>query len=563
MINRLLIANRGEIAVRIIRACRDLQIEAVAVYSEADARALHVRLADAAVAIGPAPARESYLDGARIIAAAKAEGCQAIHPGYGFLSENADFAEAVAQAGLIFVGPPPAAMRAMGSKTAGRASAVAAGVPVAAAAPVEPGQGAPPLPLPLLIKAVGGGGGRGMRVVRSPAEWPEALSAAAREAQAAFGDARLFAEALIEDARHIEVQILADTHGQILYLGERECSIQRRHQKLIEESPSPFVDAQLRQQLGDAAVRLARAVGFVNAGTLEFLVAARRQLYFLEMNTRLQVEHPVTEAVTGLDLVAWQLRIARGEPLTLQQADIAQTGHAIEARVCAEDAAAGHLPDSGRLWRVVEPAGVRVDSGYASGDTVPRHYDSLLAKVIAHGATRDEARRRLISALRATVFEGVTTNCGFLSDVLAHPAFAAGATTTGFLAEHFGRWSPDGSPTAAPPRDPWQALRGFRLGAAAADPAPRSGDLVRARQRAVSAAGALTGDLLAPMPGLVLQVLATVGDRVAAGASLIVLEAMKMELRLSAPFDGIVTVLTCAPGQVVTKGEKLVTLEPS
>jgi 3-methylcrotonyl-CoA carboxylase alpha subunit len=454
-------------------------------------------------------------------------------------------------------------MRAMGSKTAGRASALAAGVPVAAAAPVEPGLGTPPLPLPLLIKAVGGGGGRGMRVVRSPAEWLEALSAAAREAQAAFGDARLFAETLIEDARHIEVQILADAHGQILHLGERECSIQRRHQKLIEESPSPFMDARLRQQLGDAAVRLARAVGYVNAGTLEFLVDARRQLYFLEMNTRLQVEHPVTEAVTGVDLVAWQLRIARGEPLTLQQAGIVQTGHAIEARMCAEDAAAGHLPDSGRLGRVVEPAGVRVDSGYASGDTVPRHYDSLLAKVIAHGATRDEARRRLISALRATVFEGVTTNSGFLSDVLAHPAFAAGATTTGFLAEHFGTWSPDGSPMAAPPRDPWQALRGFRLGAAAADPVPRAGNVVRARPRAASAAGAHTGDLLAPMPGLVVQVPVALGDRVTAGASLIVLEAMKMELRLSAPFDGIVTALTCAPGQVVAKGEKLVTLAPS
>ncbi len=452
---RVLIANRGEIAVRIARACRESGLGTVAVHSDADAAMPHVRVADEAVRIGPAPARESYLCIDALLAAARTSGADAVHPGYGFLAENAAFARAVDEAGLIWIGPPPAAIAAMGDKVAARATVARVGVPVVPGADVGAGDAAiarrqaAALGYPVLVKAAAGGGGKGMRAVHGEADLDDALAAAAREAAAAFGDDRVYLEKLIERPRHVEVQVLGDRRGALLHLGERECSVQRRHQKVIEEAPCPVMTPALRGAMTEAALAVARAVDYHSAGTVEFLLAPDGQFYFLEMNTRLQVEHPVTEWTTGIDLVAAQLRVARGEPLGFTQDDVVFRGHAIEVRVCAENPGAGFLPSAGPVLAVREPAapGVRVDSGIAAGVTVPVEYDPLLAKLSACGASRAEAARRLEQAVRDTVILGPATNLAFLRDVLRHPAFLAGETHIGFLDQHFAGWGPDAAET--------------------------------------------------------------------------------------------------------------------
>jgi 3-methylcrotonyl-CoA carboxylase alpha subunit len=441
MFKIVLVANRGEIAVRVIAACQEMGIRTVAVYSEADRAALHVRRADAAQYIGPAPAAQSYLDISAIITAARASGAEAIHPGYGFLSENADFAAACAEAGIVFIGPPPDAIRLMGSKIAAKRAVEAAGVPTV---PGYAGNArearallreAQRIGFPVMIKAAAGGGGKGMRMVHDSASFIEALEAARREAQAAFGDDSVFLEKLVVAPRHVEFQVLADAHGHVIHLGERECSIQRRHQKIIEESPCAVLTPALRAEMGAHAVAAARAAGYVNAGTCEFLLDADNRYYFLEMNTRLQVEHPVTESVMGLDLVRHQLAIAAGEPLALTQDDIAPRGHAIEARLYAEDPANGYLPSTGTLLTFAPPAapGVRVDAGVASGDAVSMYYDPMLAKLIVAAEDRPAAVARLRWALEHFAVLGVTTNIPLLRAIAADDDFAAARTNTDFL----------------------------------------------------------------------------------------------------------------------------------
>jgi acetyl-CoA carboxylase biotin carboxylase subunit len=440
MIRRLLIANRGEIALRIIRACRELNIESVAVHSDADAGSPHVLAADHAVAIGAAPASDSYLSIPRVIAAARTSGADAVHPGYGFLSENPAFANACADAGVIFVGPPADVMEKMGSKIEARQVATAAG------APIVPGetpdnqantglhQAIERVGLPALIKASAGGGGRGMRIVRDYGDADAAIDAARREATGAFGDGTLYVERLIEGARHVEIQVFADDHGHVVHLFERDCSVQRRHQKVIEESPSPALTVGLRIRMTDAAVAITRAAGYRNAGTIEFLVSDGA-FYFLEMNTRLQVEHPVTEEVTGVDLVRAQLLVASGEPLPWTQDQLIQRGHAIEARVYAEDPAQGFLPQAGPLLLYRQPnlPGVRIDSGVVEGGAVSVYYDAMIAKVIATAETQALAIRRLATALRDFPILGVRTNIPYLLRILEHPQFANGTIDTGFL----------------------------------------------------------------------------------------------------------------------------------
>jgi acetyl/propionyl-CoA carboxylase alpha subunit len=440
----VLVANRGEIAARIVRTLHRLGCRAVVVHHRADAGSPAVRAADEAVELFGDPPVAAYLDVEAIVQACRRTGADALHPGYGFLAENAALPEALADAGVAFIGPPPEAIRAMGDKVRARALAARAGVPTVPGSPgalarVEDALAeAERVGYPVLLKASAGGGGKGMRVARDAAECREGFARAAAEAQASFGDGRLFLERYLDRPRHIEIQVLADRHGAAVHLGERECSIQRRHQKLVEECPSPFLDAAMRERMGAQAVALARAVGYESAGTVEMIVDAQGNAYFLEMNTRLQVEHPVTEMVTGLDLVAEQLRIAAGEPLGFTEDDLAFTGHAIECRICAEDADAGFLPATGALGLVRLPGGpgVRVDHGLREGERVTASFDPLLAKVIAHGATRGEAIERARGALRETVVLGTTTNAAFLERVLGHPAFAAGATHTGFLDEH-------------------------------------------------------------------------------------------------------------------------------
>jgi len=445
----------------VIRACRELGIRAVAVYSDADRDALHVRLADEAYPIGPAAPRESYLAMGKLIEVARRAKCDAIHPGYGFLSENADFADAVRDAGLAFVGPPGDVQRSLGEKTQARRLARDAGVPIAegTAEPLRDldhaRREAERIGYPVMLKAAGGGGGKGLRAVASVAELDAAWRVASGEASSAFGNSAMFVEKLIERARHVEMQILADAHGAVVWLGERDCSIQRRHQKLIEESPAPSVDAALRERLGDAAVRIARAAGYQNAGTVEFLVDAGGAFSFLEVNTRLQVEHPVTELVTGLDLVALQLRIAAGEPLPFAQGDVRRSGAAIECRVTAEDTRRGFVPATGRIALLREPGGpgVRVDSGLFEGLTVTSDYDPLLMKVIAHGADRTEALARARRAVKETIVAGLPTSLAFHSHVLGEPDFVAGRYDTGYVATHWPPRSPaaldDSAVTAA------------------------------------------------------------------------------------------------------------------
>ncbi len=441
---KVLVANRGEIAVRIMRTLRELGIRSVAVHHAVDARARHVRDADEAVELtGPTPVA-AYLDAEQIVAACRATGAQAVHPGYGFLSERAAFAEAAAAAGVIFVGPPPDAIRAMGDKIESKRLAMAAGVPTlpgsedalsgADEAVAEAGR----IGYPVLLKASAGGGGKGMRIARSAGQCREAFERCSSEALASFGDGRVFLERYVDRPRHIEIQVLADTHGHVLHLGERECSIQRRYQKVIEEAPSPFVTPELRGQLGASAVALARKVGYTSAGTVEMVMDADGNGYFLEMNTRLQVEHPVTELVTGVDIVAEQLRIAAGEKLSFSQEDVRMTGSAIEARVYAEDATAGFIPAVGPLLLVRFPAGpgIRVDHGVLQGDEITTAFDPMIAKVVGYGASRGEAIERASGALRETVLLGTTTNTAFLADVIEHPDFAAGDTHTGFIDDH-------------------------------------------------------------------------------------------------------------------------------
>jgi 3-methylcrotonyl-CoA carboxylase alpha subunit len=444
MIRRLLIANRGEIACRVIRSCQRLGIHSVAVYSAADAHARHVRLADEAVAIGPAPASESYLCIERIVAAAKQTGAGAIHPGYGFLAENADFARACLDAGLIFVGPSPETIAEMGSKRRARQLMKAAGVPVVPGYDQEEQDdgallaAAQEIGVPIMIKPSAGGGGKGMRVVRELAALESALAAARRESRAAFGDDRLILERLVERPRHVEVQIFADNHGNVVHLFERECSIQRRYQKIIEESPAPSLSEALRERMFDAAIAAARAVDYRNAGTVEFLVEGD-DFYFMEMNTRLQVEHPVTEAVTGLDLVEWQLRVAAGEPLPAAQQQIVRRGHAIEARIYAENPFEGFLPSTGTIGRFVHPptgTGLRIDGGVEDGDEVTIHYDPMIAKLIVLAADRDAAVVALRRALARTLITGPATNMALLRSIAAYPDFAAGAMDTGYLDRH-------------------------------------------------------------------------------------------------------------------------------
>ncbi|MBL7162182.1 MAG: acetyl-CoA carboxylase biotin carboxylase subunit [Anaerolineales bacterium] len=446
MFNKVLVANRGEIAVRILRACRELGMETVAVYSEADRQALHVRYADEAYLLGPAPSRESYLRGDKIIDIAKKAGVGAIHPGYGFLAERADFAQAVIDEGIAFIGPKPSSIAAMGDKGVARATVTAAGVSVVPGTEAEGSLSdddllkiAPEIGFPLLIKATAGGGGKGMREVSNLDEMPVLLLSARREAESAFGDGDVYLEKLVEGARHIEFQILADTHGNVIHLGERECSLQRRHQKLLEESPSPFVDEELRQQMGEVAVRAAQSVEYINAGTIEFLVDSDKKFYFLEMNTRLQVEHPITEAVTGVDIVKEQIRIARGRPLKHSQAEIQMKGWAIECRINAEDPYDNFMPSTGYISHMLLPTGpgVRVDTGVYPGFEISPYYDSLISKLIVYGETRAEVILRMRRALEEYKIVGVRTNIPFHQNIMDSLRFMAGQFDTQFVEKRF------------------------------------------------------------------------------------------------------------------------------
>ncbi|GAB4438701.1 MAG: acetyl/propionyl/methylcrotonyl-CoA carboxylase subunit alpha [Rhodocyclaceae bacterium] len=455
MFDKILIANRGEIACRVIRSARRMGIRTVAVYSEADRRARHVELADEAVPIGAAPSRESYLRAERIIEACRLTGAQALHPGYGFLSENAAFCETLEREGIVFIGPKAQAMRAMGDKISSKKLALAAGVSTipghddaietaADAVRIAAGIG-----YPVMIKASAGGGGKGLRIARDDAQCAQGWESCRNEARNAFGDERVFIEKYVEQPRHIEIQVLADAHGNLVYLWERECSIQRRHQKVLEEAPSPFLDGKIRRAMGEQAVALARAVGYQSAGTVEFVVGRDRSFYFLEMNTRLQVEHPVTEMITGLDLVEWMIRVAAGERLPFAQSDIRLDGWAIECRINAEDPLRNFLPSTGRLVRYLPPAeaqgAVRVDTGVCAGGEIPVHYDPMIAKLIAHGANRDQAIARMRDALNAFVIRGVSSNIAFQAALMQHPRFLAGDFDTGFMAEEY----PEGFSTAA------------------------------------------------------------------------------------------------------------------
>jgi acetyl-CoA carboxylase biotin carboxylase subunit len=449
-IKKLLVANRGEIAVRVIRACRELGLASVAVYSEVDEKAPHALLADEAVLLGPASPRESYLNIDAIIEAARQTGAEAVHPGYGFLAENSLFAERLQQAGLTFVGPPAAAIKLMGDKLASRRSMMKAGVPVVPGTdrgdPEAVMAEAEKLGFPVMVKASAGGGGKGMRMVARREDLEAALAAASREAQAAFGDPTVYVEKLLTDPRHIEFQVLADAHGSVVHLFERECSIQRRHQKLVEETPSTAITPELRQTMGEAAVRAARAAGYVNAGTVEFMLDGEGKFYFLEMNTRIQVEHPITEMTTGVDLVAWQIRIASGEKLPFKQQDLRQTGHAIECRVYAEDASSGFLPSPGPILYFKEPTGpgVRNDCGVNGGSEVTMDYDPILSKLVTWGEDREAARLRMIQALGDYVVLGIKSTIPFLIDVMKHDAFINGDTTTAFIPTYLDGWSEEG-----------------------------------------------------------------------------------------------------------------------
>jgi acetyl/propionyl-CoA carboxylase alpha subunit len=536
-IEKLLVANRGEIAARIFRTAHELGIGTVAVAAPDDRGALHTRIADETVEIS------GYLHSEEHVRAAKATGADAIHPGYGFHAENADFANAIGGAGLLFVGPPPEALRRGGDKLEAKRIADTADVPVVPTG--EPDE----LGYPLMIKAAAGGGGRGMRVVRGAGELEDAVDAAKREAQAAFGDDRVFFERYVERPRHVEIQLLGDAE-RVISLGERECSIQRRHQKVLEESP--VLDHRLRQEMSAAAVRFAEQIGYRSAGTAEFMLEDR-DFFFLELNGRIQVEHPVTELVTGIDLVAEQLRIAGGDPM--EAGNTAFEGHAVEVRLYAEDPRT-FLPQAGRLERLRLPQGIRVDAGVEEGDEVPVAYDPMIAKLIAHGPTRDEAFARLRDALAETEVAGVTTNLPFLRWLISHPAVLQGKTTTAFLTDH----PPLSEPPLRLPEGPWDGAWRLNLPA----PPPHSPpDVDESAHPGGGAGGADASALTAPMPGTVIQVLAKEGDRIAHRQPLLVLEAMKMETPLVAPYDATVKAVHVAEGDRVAGGAVLVELDPA
>ncbi|MFH0778418.1 MAG: acetyl-CoA carboxylase biotin carboxylase subunit [Candidatus Eisenbacteria bacterium] len=450
---KILVANRGEIALRVMKACREMGVPTVAVYSTVDKASLHVQFADEAVCIGPPPPLESYLNVDKIISAAKDKGADAVHPGYGFLAENSGFAKRCKDEGITFIGPGHEAMRLLGNKVESRKAMVKAGVPVI---PGMMGGGtdtaslakeASQMCLPVLVKAAGGGGGKGMRIIRDAGEVEESLAACMREARSAFGDDTIYLEKYIEKPRHIEFQILGDLHGNVIHLFERECSIQRRYQKIVEETPSTALDSELRKRMGEVAVQVARTAGYTNAGTVEFLLDRQGKFYFLEVNARVQVEHPITEAVVGVDMVKQQIRVASGERLTLKQENLRQRGHAIECRIYAEDPENGFLPCAGKILYVREPQGpgIRCDSGIWSGCEVGVHYDPILSKLVVWDETRDDARKKMASALREYVILGIRTTTSFLTEVMEHPAFAEGRTHTGFIAEHFVDWKEAGA----------------------------------------------------------------------------------------------------------------------
>jgi 3-methylcrotonyl-CoA carboxylase alpha subunit len=662
MFRKILIANRGEIACRVAATARRLGIGVAAVYSEADAGARHVTLADEAFLIGPAPAAESYLRADRILEAAQRCGAEAIHPGYGFLSENEAFARACAKAGLVFIGPPPEAIAAMGDKSAAKRLMEKAGVPLVPGYHGEQqdaallAKEAQKIGFPVLIKASAGGGGKGMRVVHKAAEFQGALEGAQREAKAAFGDARVLIERYLERPRHIEMQVFGDTRGACVHLFERDCSVQRRHQKVLEEAPAPGMSAQRRKEMGDAAVAAARAVGYVGAGTVEFIAEQGGEFYFMEMNTRLQVEHPVTEMITGLDLVEWQLRVAAGEPLPLAQEALSIRGHAVEARLYAEDPERGFLPQTGRLAHLrfaQATQAVRIDTGVEAGATITPHYDPMIAKLIAWGEDRPAALARLGAALAAVEIAGVQTNVAFLERVVRSRAFAAGDLDTGLIERNRAELFPPPQSAShellaaaamaelleeadeararasgsGDPYSPWDSVDGWRLNQGSHHPfvfsqhgrrhevtlqfRPGSyGLTIDGREYAlagertapgtlrlqlegrvfearavhvaqdwhVSAGGARAvlrleeglpaeddesapGSLAAPMPGKVIALLVETGARVAKGAPLLILEAMKMEHTISAPADGVVKAIYFAAGEQVPEGAELLTLE--
>ena len=657
MFESVLVANRGEIACRVIATARRLGVRTVAVYSTADADSRHVELADEAYPIGPAPARESYLAGEKILDAARRSGAQAIHPGYGFLSENADFAEACAAAGVVFIGPPPAAIRAMGSKSAAKTLMEASGVPLvpgyhgADQSPARLKAAADAIGYPVLIKASSGGGGKGMRVVASPGEFEGALRLAQGEARSSFGDDQVLVERYLAHPRHIEIQVFGDTHGNMVSLFERDCSIQRRHQKVLEEAPAPGLSQERRRAMGEAGCAAARAVGYVGAGTVEFIVEGGA-FYFMEMNTRLQVEHPVTEMITGQDLVEWQLRIAAGEPLPLAQDALAITGHAIEARLYAEDPERDFLPSIGVIRHFGTPPAsphVRVDTGVRSGDAISMHYDPMIAKLIVWDRDRPAALRRLAGALDECEIVGIRSNVGFLRVIATHPAFAAAELETGFIAQHADALArPAGNtpravlaaavqavlaepPAAAPgdPYSPWSTMAAWRLGGGGertvflrdggatitvrtarlpsgaarldlpdgpAEIGPRRAsdtdatlwlDGAKSTLRVVrdgngitviaggrsheltlvdplaSAGGAADagGRLTAPMPARIIGVNVEAGQAVQRGAVLVVLEAMKTQMQVTSPADGVVKAVHFAVDDQVEEGATLVSFE--
>ena len=581
---KVLVANRGEIAVRVMRTLRELEVETVAVYSEADRGALHPAIADEAFLLGPGPPGESYLRGDLIIEVARRAGAEAIHPGYGFLAENAAFALDVEAAGLVWIGPPADAIEAMGSKIAARARMRDAGVPVVPGTTSPAGSAADVLAAadeigyPVAIKASAGGGGKGLRVARSADDVERAFEAAQREGEAYFADSAVYVERYLDDPRHVEVQILADGHGNVIHLGERDCTIQRRHQKLVEETPSPAVGPELRARIGALAVEAARAVAYRSAGTIEGLLTVDGEYFFLEMNTRVQVEHTVTEAVTGIDIVREQVLVAAGEPLSIAQEDVVLRGHAIECRINAEDVARGFLPAPGRITAYREPAGigVRVDSGVRSGDEISGLYDPLIAKLIVHDVDREHARRRMLRALEEFVVDGPPNLLGFHRALLEMPCFVSGGTCNGVveseelarraqvLHEQPGRPSaavaaaPDGRGPAAAGREQLVSVEidGRRHEVRIHAPEPPWAEVARRHQeRSKGIAGNATGAVASPMQGTVLSVAVAVGSRIQAGELICVVEAMKMENELVAHRDGVVAELHVAPGQQVALGD--------
>ena len=582
LFTKILVANRGEIAIRVFRTLRELGIGTVAVYSESDREALHVAVADEAYLVGPGPAAESYLRADRLIEAAANAGAEAVHPGYGFLAENAAFARAVGEAGLTWIGPPPEAVEAMGSKIAARERMQAAGVPIVpgTTAPAESldqaRRAADEIGYPIAIKASGGGGGKGFRIARAREEVADAYEAARREGEAYFADASVYLERYLDDPRHVEVQVLADGHGNVVHLGERDCTIQRRHQKLVEETPSPAVGPELRERIGHIAVEAARAVGYRSAGTIEGLLAPDGSFYFLEMNTRIQVEHTITEAVTGIDIVREQVAIAAGAPLSFRQEDVTLRGHAIECRINAEDVAQGFLPSPGTVTAYREPAGigVRVDSGVTAGSAVSGLYDPLIAKLVVHDVDRERARLRMLRALDEYVIAGPTTLVGFHRALLSSPCFVVGETCSRIvesaelaqkaqeLDEQLSHRTtsmavtPDGARPMTRGEVVEVEVDGRKHEIRVHVPEPPWTELARRRRgRSAGLTGAGEGAIVSPMQGTVLRVGVSEGDSVEAGTVICVLEAMKMENEIVAHRPGVVADLSVVQGQQVASGE--------